>query len=463
MDEQIRPQVETITRPAPPVRRRRGRAWLFVVLVVLLVGALIYWHPWSRTATHATAAVAPIPVAVATATDGSMPVVLTELGTVTPLATITVQSQISGYLLQVDFTEGQDVKRGDQLALVDPRPYQATLEQYQAQLARDTASYNQAKMDLARYQALGKQASIAKQTLDDQVYTVAQDAATLKVDQAQIDTEKLDLEYCHVRAPVDGRVGLRQIDAGNYVTSSETNGLVVITELKPISVIFTVAEDEIQPILSRMGDGATLPVDAYDRTDTTKLSTGTLETIDNQVDTSTGTVKLRAIYPNADERLFPNEFVNAHLLLNTLQNVVIVPNAAIQTGPNGPFVYQVVPLTADEIRRAREAAHRMRAGGHAGGGGAGGQHHRNGGGLAPGSARDKVVVRVIKTGHSDGTDTVVSSGLSSGAQVVTDGIDRLKDNAPVILTTSQAGLGEAHGRAASQGQTKQDSAPAGAE
>ena len=388
-----------------------------------------------------------------------MPVVLTELGTVTPLATITVQSQISGYLLSVDFREGQDVAAGQLLALIDPRPYEATLEQYQAQLARDTSAWQQAKMDLARYQTLGRQQSIAKQTLEDQVFTVAQDAATLKVDQAQIDTQKLDIAYCHVRSPVSGRVGLRQIDAGNYVTSSETNGLVVVTQIKPISAIFTVAEDNIQSILLRMQrDNSPIEVDAYDRTDQTRIASGKLETIDNQVDTSTGTVKLRATFANDDERLFPNEFVNAHLLLDTERNVTLVPNASIQTGPNGSFVYQVVPLTADEIRRAQDAARQHRAAG-----GSGGAHrHRNGGALGIGTAKDKVVVRVIKTGHTDGTNTVVTSGLASGAQVVTDGIDRLKDNAPVVLTTPQAASGKAPTAAKSRGDAK-EAAPTNAE
>ncbi len=427
------------------------------MLVLGAIGALT-WHRGARHAATTAAVTAPIPVAVATASVGSMPVVLTELGTVTPLATITVQSQISGYLLSVDFQEGQDVAAGQLLALIDPRPYEATLEQYQAQLARDTAAWQQAKMDLARYQTLGRQQSIAKQTLDDQVFTVAQDAATLKVDQAEIDTQKLDIAYCHVRSPVAGRVGLRQIDAGNYVTSSETNGLVVVTEIKPISVIFTVAEDNIQSILLRMQQlGSPIEVDAYDRTDQTRIASGTLETIDNQVDTSTGTVKLRATFPNTDERLFPNEFVNAHLLLDTERNVTLVPNAAIQTGPNGSFVYQVVPLTADELKRAHEAARKHHAAG------AGGTHgHRNGGALGVGTARDKVVVRVIKTGHSDGTNSVVVSGLASGASVVTDGIDRLKDNAPVVPTTPQAASAKGTSAGKTQGDAKQ-AAPTTAE
>ena len=395
MDEQI------IARPgAPPVAasgrktRRRGGVLLWVILIAAIVGVVV-WHPWVATAPR-HAAQPPQPVAVSTVARGDMPVVLTELGTVTPLATVTVQSQVSGYLLQVNFQEGQEVKKGQLLALVDPRPYQVEIEQYTATLQRDQAALKEAQMDLARYQALGRQNSIAKQTLEDQVFTVAQDEAATRIDQSQIDSAKLNLQYCHITAPVDGRVGLRQIDAGNYVTASETNGLVV-TEIKPISVIFTVSEDDIQPILAKLQGGASLEVDAYDRTDVTKLAAGSVETIDNQVDTSTGTVKLRANFPNTDERLFPNEFVNAHLLLDTLKNAIIVPSPAIQNGPNGTFVY-VIARTQENGRQVT-----------------------------------KVAVRNVQAGYAHSEKTVISSGLSDSDQVVIDGTDRLKDGAVVTI------------------------------
>ena len=404
MDEQTTPwpprlPVDARTRPT----RRRINLWPWFIFLLLLGGVAFWLHPWvHKGAAHAGAA-PPVAVTVAPAARGDVDVVLTELGTVTPLATVTVQSQISGYLQQVNFKEGQDVARGFLLALVDPRPYQVQVEQYAAQLARDTAALQQAQMDLARYQTLGRQQSIAKQTLQDQVFTVAQDQATIKIDQSQIDTAKLNIAYCHVTSPVDGRVGLRQVDQGNYVTSSLTNGLVVITQLKPISVIFTVAEDEIQPILDKLNGHATLAVDAYDRTDTTKLASGNVETIDNQVDTSTGTVKLRATFPNDDERLFPNEFVNAHLRLQTLTGALIVPTPAIQNGPQGNFVYV--------LRK----------------------------GYANGQPALKVAVQSVRTGYARGDRTVIESGVNEGDRLVIDGTDRLHDGAIVTLPSAHAG------------------------
>ncbi len=404
MDEQ--------TTPWPPVApgrdretgtRRKRNLWPWFILLLIGAGLLVWLRPWGHKGTQHAAAAPPVSVSLAPVARGDIDMVLTELGTVTPLATITVQSQISGYLQRVNFEEGQEVGRGFLLALVDPRPYEVQVEQYSAQLARDTAALKQAQMDLARYQTLGRQQSIAKQTLQDQVFTVAQDEATIKIDQSQIDTARLDITYCHIQSPVAGRVGLRQVDEGNYVTSSLTNGLVVITQIKPISVIFTVAEDDIQPILEKLNGKATLAVDAYDRTDVIKLAGGSVETIDNQVDTSTGTVKLRATFPNADERLFPNEFVNAHLLLQTLTGVLIVPTPSIQNGPQGNFVYVMKPSTAD------------------------------------GHQVDKVAVQVVKTGYAHGDRTVVTSGLSEGDQVVIDGTDRLHDGAVVTVPSQHGG------------------------
>ena len=395
MDDQTTPRPDVLNPADAPPRRRRGGFLLWAILLAAIV-AVVVWHPWVATR-PAHVGTPPQPVAISTVGRSDVPVILTELGTVTPLATVTVQSQVSGYMLQVDFREGQDVKKGQLLALIDPRPYQVQIEQYAAQLQKDEAALAEARMDLVRYQGLGRQNSIAKQTLEDQVYTVAQDEAAIKIDQSQIDSAKLNWQYCHVTAPTDGRVGLRQIDPGNYVTASETNGLVVLTEVKPISVIFTVSEDEIQPILDKLGAASALEVDAYDRADVTKLAAGTVETIDNQVDTSTGTVKLRATFPNADERLFPNEFVNAHLLLDTLHDALVVPSPAVQNGPDGTFVYL--------IQRAEE----------------------------DGRAVVKVVVRNVKTGYAHAEKTVIASGLAPGDQVVIDGTDRLKDGATVTI------------------------------
>lgn len=396
-----RPEAPHVADRRAQAPRRRGGFILWILVAAIVVGVVL-WHPWGAKKTH-VAAQPPQPVAVAAVSRGDVDVVLTELGTVTPLATVTVQSQISGYLQTVAFREGQEVRKGDLLALVDPRPYEVQIEQYNAQLARDDAALRQARMDLARYQTLGKQDSIAKQTLQDQVFTVAQDEATTKADQAQIDSAKLNLQYCHIVSPVDGRVGLRQVDAGNYVTASSTNGIVVVTQIKPISVIFTVAEDDIQPIMEKLRGGNALAVDAYDRTDVQKLAEGSVETIDNQVDTSTGTVKLRANFPNADERLFPNEFVNAHLLLDTLHNAMVVPTPAIQNGPQGTFVYVV---TKKQVN---------------------------------GKEADTVAVRTVKTGYAHAEKTVIESGLAAGDQVVIDGTDRLKDGAAVAIPARKGG------------------------
>ena len=384
----------------PPRRRHRWLPWAILLLAVIVVGyALLRPHKATTTAgQHGRAggnvADMPQPITAGMSRTGDMPIILTELGTVTSLATVTVQSQISGYLLQVNFQEGQEVHRGDQLALIDPRPYQATLDQYLGQLARDTAALNQAHLDLGRYQGLLRQHSIAKQQVDDQVFQVGQDEGTVRTDQAQIESAKLNIAYCHITAPVDGRVGLRQVDAGNYITQSMTNGLVVLSMLHPISVIFSVPEDSVDSIGARLRAGAVLPVDAYDRTNTTRLASGHVAVLDNQIDTSTGTVKLRAVFDNADERLFPNQFVNARLLVDTLQGAVLVSSSAVQTGPQGQFVYVI-------------------------------------------KSNNTVALRPVVTGTASANDIVISSGLKAGEQIVTDGTEHLRDGSKVMIPTAR--------------------------
>src|SRR6185312_1830601 len=244
----------------------------------------------------------------------------TAVGTATPLATVTVKTQINGQLTEVAFTEGQMVNKGDFLAQIDPRPYQVALEQAQGTLAKDKALLKYAEVDLARYKTLAAQNSIAKQTLDTQTYLVEQDRGTVQTDQAAVDTQLLNLAYCHIVAPVSGRVGLRQVDPGNYVQTSDAAGVVVITQIQPISAIFTLPEDSLQAVLKRVHDGAKLQAVAFDRTNTKKIDTGQLSTIDNQIDTTTGTVKLRATFDNSAQNLFPNQFVNIQLLVNTLKD-----------------------------------------------------------------------------------------------------------------------------------------------
>lgn len=335
-----------------------------------------------------------MPVGTGVAEKGDIPITLEGLGTVTPLATVTVKTQLNGQLTQIVFTEGQLVKKGDFLAQIDPQIYQAQLEQYQGQLVRDQGLLDDARLDLARYKKLASQDSIAFQQVDTQEATVKQDEGNVLVDQAQIQTVKIDLAYCHIVSPVDGIVGIRQVDQGNYVQTSDANGIVVITQMQPMSVIFTVPEDKISQVVKRLRDGATLPVTAYDRTDTTAIASGTLSTTDNQVDTSTGTVKLRAMFPNDKDELFPQQFVNARLLVDTLKDAIVVPTAAIQQGAPGSYVYVV-------------------------------------------NFDSTVSVRVVKTGPSDGQRTAIVSGLESGETVVTDGVDRLFDGAKVQLPGKQ--------------------------
>ncbi|MBE7211246.1 MAG: efflux RND transporter periplasmic adaptor subunit, partial [Gluconacetobacter diazotrophicus] len=368
----------TETRPRVAAPRVKGRRrWLPWVILLLVAAAIAFAllrpkqaAPPGRHGRHAAGATGdrPQPVSAARIRTGDMPVVLTELGTVTSLATITVQSQISGYLLEVNFHEGQEVKKGDQLALVDPRLYQATLTQYQGNLVRDQALLRQAQADNARYTLLLQQKSIAAQTAQNQQYVVGQYQGAVLADQGQIANAKQNLAYCRIASPIDGRVGLRQVDAGNYITSGETNGLVVVTQIHPISVIFSIPQADIPDVQGQLAAGSTLRVDAFDSSNTSKLATGKVETLDNTIDTSTGTVRIRSTFGNDDERLFPNQFVNARLLLKTLHDVALIPNNAIQTGPDGAFAYVVKPDSTVEVRP-------------------------------------------IKTGTADGTDTVVTTGL----------------------------------------------------
>jgi multidrug efflux system membrane fusion protein len=375
-------------------RTRRWIPWLVTLLLLAaVIGGLIWFLPHSApTAPRGGRFTSggPMPVVSAAVAAGDMPITLDALGTVTPLATVTVRTQINGQLTQIAFQEGQHVKKGDFLAQIDPRPYQIALEQAEAQLAKDAALLKNAQLDLARYQKLLKQDSISQQQRDTQEYLVRQYEGTVKADQAQVDSAKLNLTYCRIVAPISGRVGLRQVDVGNYVQTSDSGGIVVITQLQPISVIFTLPEDDLRAVMPRLQAGASLPVTVYDRSRTTVLATGTLATVDNQIDTTTGTVKLRATFDNADEALFPNQFVNARLLVDTLKGAMIVPTAAIQRGAPGTFVYVI-------------------------------------------GADGTVTIRTVKLGPTDGERVAIENGLEQGEKVVVDGADKLRDGAKVRL------------------------------
>jgi membrane fusion protein, multidrug efflux system len=347
------------------------------------------------------------PVGVARIGRGDIRMTLRALGAVTPLATVTVTTQINGYLMSVGFKEGQLVKKGQLLALIDPRPYEVALEQDRAQLARDEATLKQAQMDLERYRTLSDQQSIARQTYEDQVWTVKQDQGTVDYDKAQIKAQQLNLTYCHIVAPTDGRVGLRQVDPGNYVQTSSTSGIVVLTMLNPTTVEFAVPEDSLPQIMARVHSGAVLPVTAFDRANVTQLATGQLAAVDTQVNTTTGTVMLRANFENSDERLYPSQFVNVVMLLDTLKDAMRVPVGAVQRGAPGSYVYLV-------------------------------------------DAENTVSVHAIKLGPQDGDFYAVESGLSPGDVVVTDGADRLRDGAKVTVpdkSQTPAAPGAAKGRA----------------
>lgn len=373
---------ETVT--TPPRRSRRGLIVIALIAIVLI--AIVVVH--LLTSKKPTREAAPIVVTVSTATTGSMPVVLSELGTVTPTATVTVLPQLSGYLTEVGYHEGQEVQKGQFLAQIDPRQYQISKQQAEAQLAKDRASLAQARADLARYTQLNEHKSIAQQTFEDQQFLVAQDEAAIKSDIANIAQFDLDLAYCRITAPVSGKVGLRLVDPGNYVTASSSTGIVVITTIKPTTVQFTVPQDSLANVVQRLNTGASLPVTAYSSDNTREIATGTLYAVSNQMTTSTGTVTLRARFENDNEALFPNEFVNVKLLVDTMQNAVLVPTAAVQTGAPGDFVYLV-------------------------------------------NANNTVSVHKVKIGPSDGKNTVIVSGLSQGNIVVTDGTDRLNDGAKI--------------------------------
>ncbi|MDI2112406.1 efflux RND transporter periplasmic adaptor subunit [Commensalibacter nepenthis] len=361
---------------------------LFILLIILVIGYR-FAHSFFPSSEKKVATL-PQPVAVAIAKHQNVPIIFTELGTVIPIANITVPARTSGYLQQVYFTEGQMVKKGDLLALIDPRPYEALKAQYEGTLKADEASLKQAKLDNARYQQLLKQNSIAPMTAQDQQYKVAQLEGQIKADQALIKQQELNIMYSHIRASVDGRIGIRQVDAGNYVTEGQSNGIAILTQMTPISVILTVPENKLGMVLDALKQQPELSVEAWNNDNTTKLADGKASVVDSQIDTSTGTVRMRAIFQNANWELFPNQFVNAHILVKTLHDVLTVPNNAIQTGPDGAFVYIVQDNSSVKLQN-------------------------------------------IKTGYNDGEYTVIESGLNLNDKVVTDGIDQLRDGAKVTI------------------------------
>lgn len=418
MNDTNRDPSAVVPPASPPAllwnRVRTAPRWALVVAALVLL-ALLAWLLTPSKAARAPpggrfAGSGPMPVVVANARAGDMPITLIGLGTVTPIATVTVQSQIAGQIVHIAFKEGQAVKAGDPLIQIDPRPYQVALEQAEGAQARDKALLANAKVDLDRYQTLFAQDSIAEQQLATQKSLVAQYEGNVRTDQGQIDAARLNLTYCHIVSPIAGRVGLEQVTVGNYVTPAEPNGLVVVTQLQPITVLFTLPEDDIPPILKQMQSGATLPVSAWDKTNTRQVAAGTLQSIDSQIDTTTGTIRLKAIFPNTDQVLFPQQFVNVVLLLDTLHNATLVPQSGIQRGAPGTYVYVV-------------------------------------------NADQTVSVRKVSLGPGDATNISITQGLAPGETIVVDGADKLKDGAKVLVH-QHAGQGQG-GRQQQNGQSGQ--------
>ena len=394
-EETGRKQTRAETFPTKPFRRW----WIALLAVCLLIaGAYIFFiRPGINQSKAKEAQMGQgrvVPVAATAARKGDFGVYVNGLGTVTPVYTVTVRTRVDGQLMNVYYREGQLVNKGDLIAQIDPRPFEVQLAQAEGQLAKDQAYLANARVDLERYKVLWKQDSVSRQVFDTQESVVRQYEGTVKADQAAIDSAKLQLVYCRITSPITGRIGLRLVDPGNMVHASDTNGLVVITQLQPITVIFPIPEDGLQQVLRRYRSGAELPVEAFDREQKRKIATGTLLTIDNQIDTSTGTVKLRATFPNKQNELFPNQFVNARLLVDVRREVNIVPSSAIQRGPQGTFVYVV--------------------------------------------KEDKTAgVRPVSVGEIQGGEATVMTGVSPGELVVTDGAERLREGAKIELRTSK--------------------------
>ncbi|HXX16489.1 MAG TPA: MdtA/MuxA family multidrug efflux RND transporter periplasmic adaptor subunit [Candidatus Eremiobacteraceae bacterium] len=394
----------------PNQQPRRNSWWMLVLLGALATGGWWYYHSRGTPATGAAVAAegttpgdaaAAVPVVVATAHRGNLPVYFDGLGTVTAFNTVVVKSRVDGQIVKINFTEGQNVKQGDALIEIDPRPYQVQLEQAEGQLAKDQAQLKDVQIDYERYQTLFKDGVIPRQQVDTQLAQVGMYEGAIKADQAAIDNAKLQITYAHITAPITGRVGLRLVDVGNIVHATDTNGLLVITQLQPIAVLFSLPQDQLPEVITKMRPGNPLNVEAYDRDNSEKIATGKLLTIDNQIDTTTGTYKLKAVFDNAKNELFPNQFVNVHLLIDTRKNVVLVPTTAILRGQQGStYVFAV-------------------------------------------NGKNTVSVKNVKVANTTGNLAGLSAGLNDGDVVVVDGQDKLKEGTLIEPHTQRVGTSDA--------------------
>ena len=394
-------------------RRSLRRIWIWAVALLLAIGAAAFYFlqagdAQQRSGRRALDASRATPVVAAAAKSGDVNVYLNGLGTATPLKTVTVRSRVDGELVRVLFKEGQVVKAGDLLAEIDQRPYLVQLTQAEGQMARDQALLANARIDLDRYRTLFKQDSIAEQQVATQEALVHQYEGTVKTDQGQVDNARLQLAYSRITAPISGRLGLRLVDQGNIVHASDTNGLVVITQLQPITALFTIPQDNLPEVLKRMRAESRIPVQAYDRDQKTRLAEGVLLSMDNQIDPATGTVKLKAQFPNDDHSLFPNQFVNVRMLIDTRHDATIVPSAAVQRSALGTFVYVV-------------------------------------------KSDNTAALRKVDVGVSEGDNVTINAGVAPGELVVVEGVDRLRDGAKVELPGPAGAAAPAGDRAASKG------------
>lgn len=388
----MNPQEDKELAERSGAHKQHKRWWIVIVVIVVLACAGYFFMARQQkspsSAGQKASGAQVLPVIAAAAKKGDIGVYINGLGSVVPVNTVIVRSRVDGQLMKILFREGQSVKTGDLLAEIDPRPFEVQLRQAEGQMARDQALLKNARLDLERYRLLSAQDSIAKQQVDTQEALVLQYEGAVKTDQGQIDNAKLQLVYCRITAPAGGRVGLRLVDPGNIVRATDTGGIVVITQLQPISVIFPIPEDSLPAVLRRHNAHETLVVDAYDREQKQKLATGTLQTIDNQIDPTTGTVKLKAAFQNKGNELFPNQFVNARLLVEMKKDVILVPSSAVQRGQKGTLVYVV-------------------------------------------KSDNTVESRTVAVGAAQGDQTAISSGLEAGEAVVVDGAERLKEGSRV--------------------------------
>lgn len=406
----LEPPVPARDHFTEPPGEKKSHKWVWaLILIALAVGGLLYYQRHATgDASKAKAAAPPraVPITTASSRQGDIGVYVEALGTVTPVYTVSVTSRVLGQIMEVHYQEGQMVHQGDPLLEIDPRPYQAALTQTEGQLAHDQALLAEARIDLDRYKSAFARNAIAQQQVYDQEQAVLQDEGTVKNDEGTVENARLNLSYTHITSPIDGRVGLRLVDPGNIVQANSTTPLVVITQLQPITVIFSVAEDYVPQIMKQLRQNHSMQVTALDRTQEQEIATGSLLTVDNQIDPTTGTVKLKAVFPNKDSSLFPNQFVNARLLVETQHDATLVPTAAVQRNAQGAFVYLVKPDNTAQMV-------------------------------------------TVKPGTSDGNDTAVE-GIQPNQEVAISGFDRLQDGVPVAIRGGGSG---GQGRASDQGRS----------